>query len=404
MTATDVAPAETRPLKIGGSFTVGKMSQGRILALAAAAAPADSDDPVDVAIRQALAAQRPDLVVPPSDDIDPATPERRYSLSMVRDFPINDDKRCDVVVMRGNLDDVCKKVGNSRKDRSVIRRNSYWVGRRDWRPLAVATAPVGEGDQVGDFTMHGFIDVGLEGVSRGLDGPNAGDWVHVDVWSLSLRFQHWINVAMIFTLSCTGYLIMHPFFGPESTGVDQPGFLMGWVRFVHFAAAAVWVVLGITRVVSAFVARDPHLRWTEWWPLKKKEDLKNLGGVIKHYALIDQDGPLYLAHNPLQQLTYMALYCACGLQMISGFALFSLYHQGFWLWEIAATPVHWFGVPNIRMFHTGMMFALWMFVIMHVYLAVRADSLERHGGISSMINGGVWLRRGSKPVDAPEVG
>ena len=48
--------------------------------------------------------------------------------------------------------------------------------------------------------------------------------------------------------------------------------------------------------------------------------------------------------------------------------------------------------------------ALWAFVIAHVYLAIRADSIERHGGVSSMVNGGVWLRRGAKPEDAPEVG
>jgi Ni,Fe-hydrogenase I cytochrome b subunit len=66
--------------------------------------------------------------------------------------------------------------------------------------------------------------------------------------------------------------------------------------------------------------------------------------------------------------------------------------------------VHLIGIPGVRLAHTMMMFALWAFVIVHVYLAVRADSLERHGGISSMINGGVWLRRGAKPVDAPEIG
>jgi Ni/Fe-hydrogenase b-type cytochrome subunit len=211
---------------------------------------------------------------------------------------------------------------------------------------------------------------------------------------------------MIFTLSITGYFIMHPFYGPEAHpgSGGQSMFLMGWVRFIHFAAAAVWVVLGLTRVVSAFVARDPHLRWTEWWPLKRKEDVKNLGRIVQHYALIKEEAPVYLAHNPLQQLTYAALYCACGIQMISGFALFALYHQDSPIWQLVATPVHIFGTPAIRLFHTGMMFALWMFVIMHVYLAVRADSLDRHGGISSMINGNVWMRQGAKPVDAPEVG
>ncbi|MDR1710326.1 MAG: Ni/Fe-hydrogenase, b-type cytochrome subunit [Propionibacteriaceae bacterium] len=403
------AEAEASPrIKIGSGFAVSKMSEGRILALAAVAAPADSDDPVDVAVREALEIQRPDLITPPADpaDIDPATPERRYTVARCRSFPLKDNAEpADVVIMRGNLEDVLAKVKTSRKDRSLLHRNADFVTVRDWRPLAVATALVDpKTDEVGEFRMQGFIDVGLEGISRGITNPGAADWVRVQIWSLSLRFQHWINVAMIFTLSCTGYFIMNPFFGPEATGVDSSGFLMGWIRLIHFSAAALWVVLGLTRVVSAFVARDPHLRWTEWWPLKKKRDVKNLVGVVQHYALIKEEGPLYMAHNPLQQLTYGALYCACGLQMISGFALFGLYHQNNIIWQLAALPAHWFGIATIRLFHTGMMFALWMFVVMHVYLAVRADSMERHGGISSMINGSVWLRRGSKPEDGPEVG
>ena len=68
-----------------------------------------------------------------------------------------------------------------------------------------------------------------------------------------------------------------------------------------------------------------------------------------------------------------------------------------------ATPNYLFGVPALRNFHVVIMFLFWAFVIAHIYLAFRADSTERNGGVSAMINGGVYLRRGSKPVDAPEV-
>jgi Ni/Fe-hydrogenase b-type cytochrome subunit len=411
MTATEAVPArQAAPpeITVAGAYTAGKLSAGRVLALARAAAPAGSDDPVDLAVARELAADRPDLAVVPvaEEDLDPATPERRYAVALVSDFPLKEGQTSDLVVMRGQLDAVLNKVKISRKDKSLVRRNADYVAGRGYRPLAVATALVGPGNQVGDFRLQGFVNVGLAGHTRGLKGGGASDWTYVNVWSLSLRFQHWINVATIFTLSITGYFIMHPFYGPEAHGGggEQSQFLMGYVRLLHFAAAALWVVLGVTRVVSAFVARDPHLRWTEWWPLKRKRDVQNLGQIVQHYALIKEEAPLYLAHNPLQQLTYAALYCACGIQMISGFSLFALYHQTNPIWNLVATPVHIFGTPAIRLFHTGMMFALWMFVIMHVYLAVRADSLDRHGGISSMINGGVWLRRGAQPVDAPEVG
>jgi len=228
-------------------------------------------------------------------------------------------------------------------------------------------------------------------------------WVRVDVWSTSLRIQHWTNVALIFILSCTGYVIMDPLIGPTAYTGQPTGYLMGWVRLIHFCAAFCWLVVGATRVYSAFRSRDPYLRWPSMWPLKSKDDLRNLGRVAQHYTFIKVDAPLYVAHNPLQQLTYTAVYVGCALQLAAGFVLFGLYHQTNPFWAVVSAPAHWFGIPNVRLFHTGMMFALWMFVIAHVYLAFRADSLERHGGISSMINGGVWVRKGARPVDAPEV-
>jgi len=49
------------------------------------------------------------------------------------------------------------------------------------------------------------------------------------------------------------------------------------------------------------------------------------------------------------------------------------------------------------------MIILWAFVIGHVYLVFRADAVERRSGLSSMINGNVWMKKGTKPADAPMV-
>jgi Ni/Fe-hydrogenase b-type cytochrome subunit len=390
-------------LTIGGAFTIGQLNEGHVIALAAAA-PTDSLDPVDGALAATVASEWPDLAAGSvsDDEIDPATKQRRHSVTVVRGFPLSDDGPADLVVMRGSLESVLAQTDARRGDRSNIRRNAAWAERHGWRPLAVATAPLGADGSVGKFSIQGFVEVGVDKPPRDPDHWSA-NWVRLNVWSASLRLQHWLNVATIFILSCTGYIIMDPFFGPEARAGAETGFQMGGVRFGHFAAAFLWVVLGASRVISAFVSRDKHLRWTEWWPLKRRQDLRNLGEVLQYYTFIKAESPLFVAHNPLQHLTYAGVYVACGVQMITGFALFGLYHPTNPFWALVSTPVHWFGIPGIRLFHTMMMFALWAFVIVHVYLAVRADSLERHGGISSMINGGVWLKRGAKPVDAPEI-
>ncbi len=402
----EIGPKWQPTVRVGYAFSMGRLSEARVMALAAAV-PAGSTDPVDVALRESLAVNAPGVGTPVVDPEEylPATPDRRYSLARVRAFRLAPDDICDVIVMRGAFSTVLGRVNNGAEAKSIARQNVKYARRRGRRALAVAVARVGDDGVVGEFRLEGFITVRtstMVGVREGM-ASRPESWVRVNVWSKSLRFQHWINVAMIFILSCTGYYIMDPFFGPSATGTDSSGFLMGWVRFIHFCAAFVWLMVGITRLTLACVSRDPYLRWGAFWPLKSKQDVKNLGQVVEHYALIKDDAPLFLGHNPLQQLTYTAIYALCAVQMATGFMLFGLYHQDNVFWQIVSVPTHWVGVPFIRLVHAVIMFLLWVFVVIHVYLAIRADTLERHGGISAMINGGVWLRKGARPLDAPEV-
>ena len=408
---TVTAEAEAEPeydwfapqLAVGGAFTLRRLSESQVIALAAVCSP-DSTDPVDLALNMALVEYRPDIAgsTPDPEDVDPATPARRYSLTRVRHLRLEGGIERDLVIMRGNLRDVMKRVKLSLNDKALIRRNAAWAENRGWRPLAIATATVGADDSVGSFRFQGFVSIG-EGKTGEPIGDGPANWARIRVWSASLRIQHWSNVAVIFILSCTGYYIMDPFFGTGSPG-EATGFLMGYMRLIHFAAAFVWLLIGATRVVVAFTSRDPMLRWNRLWPIKSKQDLRYLGQTIQHYALIKNEPPLYVGHNPLQQITYTGLYVMCFIQMGTGLVLFSLYHQTSPFWEFIGIPMHWLGIPIIRLIHAVIMFLVWIFVILHIYLAVRADSLERHGGISSMINGGVWLRSGAKPVDAPAVG
>ncbi|MDR3107845.1 MAG: hypothetical protein LBU05_06605, partial [Bifidobacteriaceae bacterium] len=229
--------------RVGGCFTVGQVSEGVVLGLAAVTR-VDSDDPVDQALARALAAARSDLERPPVDraDVDPATPERRYSLTMARHFPLRQDEPSDVVVMRGSVRAVLAKVSNSRKDKALLRRNAIWARRHGWRALAVATAPVTKGDKVGPFTAQGFVYIGT-GPVKALPNSGPSNWAWAQVWSASLRIQHWANVAVVFTLSCTGYLIMDPFFGPSATAAGgEVGFQMGWVRLIHFTVGFLWIL------------------------------------------------------------------------------------------------------------------------------------------------------------------
>lgn len=388
-------------------FSVGKLSSQRLMSLAAVALE-DTEDPVDLALAAKLRRDRPDLRLAKvvEGEYDPARHDRRYSLARARDFAGSEGQTRDLMVMRGDLEHVIAAVRPAREDRMLLRRQAQMARMRGCRPLGVASARVQPDGSLGPYRMQGFVTLRPTG-ARGFAEDTAsrpGEWVRVNVWSGLLRWQHWINVAVIFILSCTGYYIMDPFFGPQARAGAETGFLMGWFRLIHFIAAFIWLAIGATRVVLAFASRDRYMRWPTFWPLKKRSDIANLGKVAAYYAFLRKHGPLYLAHNPLQQLAYTTIYVLGVLQMATGLSLYALYHMSNPVWALVALPASWVGVPILRLIHAFIMFVLWAFVIMHVYLAIRADSLERHGGVSSMVNGGVWLRRGSKPVDAPEIG
>ena len=402
---TNVASPQ-RVIRVARAYSVRKLSPGRLLAMAAVA-PFDSEDPVDVALHASLRVNRPDIVPirVPTDEFSPATPKRKYSLVRVDDFPVEDVPK-NVMIMRGDMESVLAKATISREERTLFIRNAEVMRMSGQRCLAVASAEIAEDGTVGEFFVEGFVAMVLEKPSQVAKkfSSNPNEWVRINIWSATLRFQHWANMALIVIMSMSGYYIMNPFFGPAAETGPDVGYLMGWVRLIHYVSAYLWLGLGFSRLVLSFTAKDRQLRWRSLWPLNSYEDVKGLWGTIQYYLFLKKEGPLYLAHNPLQQFAYTGIYVMCLIQMLSGIVLYGLYNQTDWFWIIVAYPMHWMGVSTIRMIHALIMFVLWSFVIVHVYLATRADALERHGGVSSMVNGGVWLRRGAKPVDAPEIG
>lgn len=402
---TNVASPQ-RVIRVARAYSVRKLSPGRLLAMAAVA-PFDSEDPVDVALHASLRVNRPDIVPirVPADEFSPATPKRKYSLVKVDDFPVEDVPK-NVMIMRGDMESVLAKATISREERTLFIRNAEVMRMSGQRCLAVASAEIAEDGTVGEFFVEGFVAMVLEKPSQVAKkfSSNPNEWVRINIWSATLRFQHWANMALIVIMSMSGYYIMNPFFGPAAETGHDVGYLMGWVRLIHYVSAYLWLGLGFSRLVLSFTAKDRQLRWRSLWPLNSREDVKGLWGTIQYYLFLKKEGPLYLAHNPLQQFAYTGIYVMCLIQMLSGIVLYGLYNQTDWFWVIVAYPMHWMGVSTIRMIHALIMFVLWSFVIVHVYLATRADALERHGGVSSMVNGGVWLRRGAKPVDAPEIG
>jgi Ni/Fe-hydrogenase b-type cytochrome subunit len=228
--------------------------------------------------------------------------------------------------------------------------------------------------------------------------PPSGDYKWVYLWERPLRYMHWIAALCILVLAVTGLFIGRPYFVPS--GDPGSAYLMGWVRFIHFLAAAVLVMTAIVRFYWLFMG-NRFERSTALFPVRRR-DLRNLVKVVTFYLMIHPErAPRYLGHNPLQQLSYTLVYAVAALMVITGFAMYGQSNPGgFFYATFNWVNILFGGQQVVRFVHHVVTWIFLIFIPIHVYLALRADAIERTGTISSIISGGRFVPKDEEFVDA----
>jgi Ni/Fe-hydrogenase b-type cytochrome subunit len=220
-------------------------------------------------------------------------------------------------------------------------------------------------------------------------------WVYL--WQWPIRAMHWAAALSILVLVVTGFYIGQPYF--ITGGEASAHYLMGWVRFLHFAAAGVFVATAIIRVYWLF-AGNKFERWRALFPVSRT-DWVNVFKQIKFYLMIQPEkAPHYLGHNPLQQFSYTGMYAVALAQVVTGFAMYGQSRPG-GLWY---TVFGWVvpllgGIQVVHFVHHVLTWAFLIFIPIHIYLALRADVLERTGTISSIVSGGRFVSSDVDYVD-----
>ncbi|MDF1588371.1 MAG: Ni/Fe-hydrogenase, b-type cytochrome subunit [Gammaproteobacteria bacterium] len=210
----------------------------------------------------------------------------------------------------------------------------------------------------------------------------------VYVYEAPLRLWHWINALAIIILAVTGYFIGSPL--PTMSGEASDHYLMGYIRFSHFSAGYIVLIGFIFRLYWAFVG-NKHAREIFLHNVLSATYWRGLWHEIKWYLFMEKEPEQYEGHNPLA-IFVMHWFFVYGIifMIFTGFALYgegtgagSWAHIAFSSWLI---PL--FGQSmDVHTWHHFGMWLIILFVMIHVYVAVREDIMSRQSIISSMISG-----------------
>lgn len=181
------------------------------------------------------------------------------------------------------------------------------------------------------------------------------------------RFWHWLQMALIMILLITGFEVHGAF---------------KWLGFetavkVHNFAGITWLIAFAFFVFWVFTTGE----WKQYIPTTKK-----MFEVIRYYAYGIFRGESHpfpkrkeAKHNPLQRLVYLNLAAfLLPVQMITGFL-----YWGYNSWADWGIPG--FTLAVVAWIHMAGAFAIFTFIIVHVYMTTTGHSLLAH--IKAMITG-----------------
>ena len=208
-----------------------------------------------------------------------------------------------------------------------------------------------------------------------------------------VRLWHWVNAGCIAVLAVTGYLIAHPL--PSVMGEASHHFIMGRIRLIHFVAGYCLAIGFAGRIYWALVGNSVS-RQIFYLPVWRGAWWRDFFREIAFYLFLSKRGTEPPGHNPLAQ-TGMLLFVTLGnvFMICTGFAMYAEgLGRGSWADRAFGWVVPLIGdSQRVRNLHNLGMWVIISFVIIHIYLSVRADIVSHHSSTSAII-GGYRMRKG----------
>lgn len=221
------------------------------------------------------------------------------------------------------------------------------------------------------------------------------------VFSPATRIFHWVMVAAVSVLFVTGLYIGNPFFigtqGREPTFAVTAVFSLEMIRYYHMVTAYLLVASFLLRAYGWIIHKGDRLLprfWTRaFWD--------GMTDTTLHYLFLRSQHRPYL-RNSLARGGYLSVYVALLAEVITGFALYVMINPG----SLAARvfgPVNHLLVNEyfVHLVHHYIAWFIALFVIVHVYMASRADWMEKGGEISGIVSGVKFYRE--EPEDLSDI-
>lgn len=207
------------------------------------------------------------------------------------------------------------------------------------------------------------------------------------VYQVPVRLWHWTNALAIVVLAVTGYLIASPLPSPGGEASDH--FMMGYIRFAHFSAGYILAIGLLGRIYWGLVGND-YAKELFWVPLFQLPYWKDVWAMIKWYAFVSPRPGQYIGHNPLARFAmFFLFFVPATFMVLTGFALYGEGQQvGSWFEAAFGWVIPLFGQSqDVHTWHHMGLWALVVFMIVHIYAAVREEILGRSSMVSTMLSG-----------------
>ena len=236
------------------------------------------------------------------------------------------------------------------------------------------------------------LDTALKGAHADPeDLASAARQTSVYVYEAPVRIWHWINAAAILVLCVTGYLIGAP---PPSMQIAEAThqFVFGFIRFAHFAAGWILAIGFLGRIYWAIFGNH-HARQLFILPLWKRDFWREIWFEVKWYLFLEKEPKKYVGHNPLAQLSMFRVHHP-GVQLMIFHRPCALF-RGDWGWtaRYMRGSAGFFTLlgPNPIVVHTCIILGdvgwIVIFLIVHIYVAIREISCSLAIIVSTMISG-----------------